>query len=243
MQSPEQARYFGTTQWTMILQAKDLSSPENDQALERMCRAYWYPLYSFARRKGNNTEDAQDLVQGFFQRLLEKDYLRSVERDRGKFRTFLLTCFCNFMTNEYEKSNAQKRGGNAATFSIDALSGEERYQYEPAGGVTPDQAFEREWAQTVVDLVLSRLRLEYEKAGIVERFDALASSLMGGQNDQSYETLGAKLGLSANGVKTLVRRMRLRFRELLREELRQTIADPAGVDEELRHMLEALTGV
>lgn len=232
---------FRTTQWTLVLSARDNLSGEADKALERLCQTYWYPLYSFARYKGSSPDDAQDRVQGFFEKLLSRNYLRSVNREKGKFRTFLLTAFSGFLANEWDKRNRLKRGGDRQIISFDGDCAEDRFKRElvdPA--ITPDAAYDRAWAQTVFDRVISKLREEQKKLGEERRFDALNFCLMGGDAEEGYAQIGADLGLSEGGVKTAVRRIRLRFRDLLREELAQTLAPGSDVDQEIREMITAL---
>ena len=237
---PDGGRTFSTTQWTVVLGARDPASAESAAALEHLCRSYWHPLYFFARRKGSSPEDAQDSVQGFFEKLLEKEYLKSVARDKGRFRTFLLTAFSHFLANEWDSRHRTKRSGGATVISLDGIDAEERYRLEPADLLTPEKLFDRSWAETVVNLVTARLESELADSGEAKRFDALQSCLRGHTGDEGYAALGTKLGLSEGGVKTVVRRMRLRFAALLREELAQTLANPADVDTEMRHLLEAL---
>ena len=230
--------YFCTTQWTVILNASQ-SGPDGQRALERLCESYWYPLYSFARRKGNSPEDAQDLVQGFFAQLLAGDGFAGVASAKGKFRTFLLTSFVYYMTNEWKRANALKRGGAVQFISLNGDDAEGKYKLGPVEHTTPEVLFERSWAETVVARVAAQLREEYERAGDGARFARLKEFLMGGA-EARYASTAAELGLSEGGVKTCVRRLRLRFRDLLREELGQTVEDPAEVDSEIRHLLLAL---
>jgi RNA polymerase sigma factor (sigma-70 family) len=232
---------FRTTQWTMVLKAKESDSPLARDALERLCSTYWFPLYAFIRRKGHSPHNAQDLVQGFFEQLLENSSLRSVEREKGKFRTFLLASLTHFLANEWDRQTRLKRGGGCQTFSIDAEKAEDRFAHEPADpAVTPDGAFDRAWAQTVFQNVITRLREEYRKTDDEERFDALKQCLMGANTEEGYIELGARLQLSEGGIKTSIRRMRLRFRELLRAELAETLAEGMDVDQEIREMIAAL---
>jgi RNA polymerase sigma factor (sigma-70 family) len=230
---------FNTTHWTMVLKAQDTSSPDSEEALERLCRDYWRPLYYFARRKGNSPEDAQDLVQGYFAKLLEKKYLKDADRERGRFRTFLLSSFSHFMANEWDKQSRLKRGGAVPSLSIDAADAEGSFPLLPVEHFTPERLFDRAWAQTVVDTVFLKLREEFMERGEGERFHLLHPALMGGELD-GYKEIGARIELSEAGVKTFVRRLRLRFRDLLRDELRHTLDDPLKVDEEIRHLLAAL---
>jgi RNA polymerase sigma-70 factor (ECF subfamily) len=232
-------QYFCTTQWTMVFSARDPASSGNSAALEDLCRIYWPPLYSFARRKGCSPVDSQDMVQGFFARLLEKGYLQAVDRSKGKFRTFLLCAFTNFLRDEWDKETRIKRGGGTSTFLLDIDHAEEQYSIE-SGDASPDKLFDKTWAQVVVDSVLDRLRTEFADSGEIDRFNALQSSLMGDLHGNGYRAIGASLGLSEGGVKTVVRRMRLRFAILLREHIAATLADPADTENEMRHLLEAL---
>lgn len=231
---------FCTTQWTQVLTARSGDSSRSFRALEQLCQAYWYPLYSFIRRKGHSPEDAQDLVQDFFAAFLKNNFLQSVERDKGKFRTFLLASTTHFLANAWDKRNRLKRGGGCTVISIDAEQAENRFASEPRDFQTPDRAFERAWAETVVEFALKKLEQEYARAGEQERFAALKLSLMG-DGELQYKELGEQLGLSEGGIKTAVRRMRVRFGAVLREELAQTLAENVDVDEELRHLLQALT--
>jgi RNA polymerase sigma-70 factor (ECF subfamily) len=231
---------FCTTHWTTVLNARDLNSSASTAALEKLCQGYWFPLYAYARRKGLNPEDAQDAVQGFFAALLEKHFLNTVDRDRGKFRTFLLTAFNRFLLNLYDHQNRLKRGGATQIIEIDAIDAEKRYLYEPADSMSPDKLFDRKWAQTVVRSSLSKLEKEYAMAGELHRFELLKPLMMGHLSDTGYRDIGTQLGLGEGGVKTVVRRMRLRFSTLLREELLQTLAQPQDTEEELKYLLQAL---
>ena len=179
------------------------------------------------------------MVQGFFARVLEKDYLQAVDRAKGKFRTFLLCAFTNFLRDEWDKENRIKRGGSTLTFSLDIDQAEEQYSIEPQDA-SPDKLFDKSWAQVLVDSVLDRLRAEFGESGEIDRFNALQASLMGDLQGDGYQAIGASLGLSEGGVKTVVRRMRLRFATLLREYIAATLADPADTENEIRHLLEAL---
>ena len=223
-----------------MLNAKDLSAAENRAALESLCRTYWFPLYSFARRKGCSPEDAQDFVQAFFARLLEKEYLKAVDRSKGKFRTFLLCSFSHFLHDEWDKRKRLKRGGGGAFISLDGAEAEARYKLEPVDYATPDELFDRHWAQVLVDAVLEILRAEFQESGEVDRFTALQPSLMGELTGPGYQEIAASLGLSEGGVKTLVRRMRFRFATLLREQIAGTLVDPVETENEMRHLLQAL---
>jgi RNA polymerase sigma-70 factor (ECF subfamily) len=240
LQAISHSNRFCTTQWTLVLNAQDVHAPENARALEGLCRTYWYPLYFFARRKGFSEHDAQDLVQGFFGKLLEKDYLSTVDRSHGKFRTFLLTALNSYLCNELDRKNALKRGGGTTVVSIDAELAEGRYSQEPAAsGGGPEEGFEKAWAETVVEKVMNRLRSEAGDSGQTDRFEALTCCLLG-QSDASYAELGKQLNLSEGGVKSAVRRLRQRFGELLRLELSVTVTSPEEVEQEIRHFMAVL---
>ena len=206
--------------------------------MEHLCRTYWYPLYVFVRRKGHTHEDASDLTQAFFaRRFLEKRCLKSVDASLGKFRTFLLTSMTNFLANEWDKSQAQKRGGGQKVISFDDASAQERYQLEPAEHTTPETLYERRWAQTVMGVVLDRLAKETE----AKRFDALKPFLLRDKGARSYDEAAAQLGMSVTAITSAIYRMRARFVALLVEEVSNTVDSPEGVEPELRHLLAALS--
>lgn len=231
---------FATTHWSVVLAAGDAESPEAAAALEELCRGYWFPLYAYARRSGNEAATAEDLTQEFFARLLQKDYLRVVDRKKGRFRWFLLTAFKCFLANEWDRQQAQKRGGGQKAIPLDALTAEQRYQLEPADRHTADLLFERRWAMTLLENARQRLQAEYENAGKTDRFALLEGSLPGERTARTYAEMGEELGLSEGGVKTEVHRMKRRYAELMREEVARTVADPAEVDLELRHLIDVL---
>jgi DNA-directed RNA polymerase specialized sigma24 family protein len=228
---------FATTHWSVVVHAGDSRSPEADSAMERLCRAYWYPLYAFVRRKGHSHEDASDLTQAFFAKFLEKRYLKSVNPSLGKFRTFLLTSMTHFLANEWDKSQAQKRGGGQRLISFDDAAAEERYQLEPVEHTTPETLFERRWAQTLVKVVLDRLAAETE-AG---RFEVLKPFLLEDKGAVSYDDAAAQLTLSVPAITSAIHRMRTRFGALLVEEVSNTVDTPDAVEPELRHLLATLS--
>jgi RNA polymerase sigma-70 factor (ECF subfamily) len=205
--------------------------------MERLCQTYWYPLYVFVRRKGHSHEDASDLTQAFFARFLEKDYLRSVEESRGRFRTFLLTAMTRFLANEWDRTQAQQRGGGCQILSLDAVSAEERYRLEPVDEATPETIFERRWAQTVMRVVLDRLAAETDE----KRFEVLKRFLLEDKGAVSYDQAAAQLGMSAAAITSAIHRMRARFRALLFEEISSTVETPEAVEPEIRHLLAALS--
>src|SRR5215468_8066806 len=209
--SGQGAGVFDTTHWSVVVHAGDSRSPEADSAMERLCRTYWYPLYVFVRRKGHSHEDASDLTQAFFAKFLEKRYLRSVDASLGKFRTFLLTSMTHFLANEWDRSQAQKRGGGHRLISFDDPMAEERYQLEPVEHTTPETLYERRWAQTVLGVVLDRLATETE----AKRFEVLKPFLLEDKGAVSYDDAAAQLGLSVSAITSAIHRMRTRFGTLL----------------------------
>jgi RNA polymerase sigma-70 factor (ECF subfamily) len=221
----------------VVLQARNSQSPEATAALERLCQTYWYPLYVFVRRKGHSHEDASDLTQAFFAKFLEKRYLKSVDANLGRFRTFLLTSMSHFLANEWDKSQTQKRGGGVRVISLDDASAEERYGLEPVEHTTPETLFERRWAETVVGVVLDRLAAETDE----KRFEVLKRFLLEDKGAVSYDEAAAQLGLSVAAVTSAIHRMRARFSALLIEEVSNTVGTPDAVQSELRHLLEALS--
>jgi RNA polymerase sigma-70 factor (ECF subfamily) len=231
------AGVFATTHWSVVVHAGDSHSPETDSAMERLCRTYWYPLYVFVRRKGYSHEDASDLTQAFFAKFLQKRYLKSVDASLGKFRTFLLTSMTHFLANEWDKSQAQKRGGGQQVISFEDAAAEERYRLEPVEHTTPETLYERRWAQTVVGIVLDRLAQETEE----KRFEILKRFLLEDKGTVSYEDAAAQLGLSVAAITSAIHRMRARFSALLVEEVSNTVGTPDAVGPELRHLLAALS--
>jgi RNA polymerase sigma-70 factor (ECF subfamily) len=220
----------------MVVQAGDSLCEGATAAMERLCRTYWYPLYAFVRRKGYRHEDACDLTQSFFARLLEKRDLRSVDPGLGKFRTFLLTSMTHFLANEWHKSQTQRRGGGCQFLSLEEAAAQGRYELEPQDVATPERLFERRWAHTVMGVVLDRLAVETDS----RRFEVLKSFLLGEKGEMSYDRAAAQLGLSLTAVASAIHRMRARFRALLYEEIAQTVSSPAEVEPEIRHLLKAL---
>ncbi len=239
---PASQRPFLTTRWTIIRAAAGGNAQAARDALEHLCRVYWYPLYAFVRRQGHAPADAQDLTQSFFARLLEKRDLAGVDPAKGRFRSFLLAAMKHFLANEWDKVRAQKRGGGRENFtSLDADAAESRYHLEAADHRSADRVFERNWALALLDEVLGRLRDEHEAAGKLSLFEALKPALTGDGSD-AYADLGSRLGLSEGAVKVAVHRLRRRYRDLLRAEIASTVADEAEVEEEIRHLFTVLSG-
>jgi len=239
---PGPAARFAETHWSLVLTAaRGGDSTRAGDALAALCQTYWYPLYAFVRRQGHAPHDAQDLTQEFFARLLAKNWLADVNRERGKFRSFLLAAMKHFLANEWDKANAQKRGGGAPLLSLDTESAEGRYSLEPADTTTADKLFERRWALTLLDRVLARLKEEHSTPTKRAHFDVLKGCLTGGRGDTPYAELAAKLGMSEGAVKVAAHRLRQRYRELLRAEIASTVGTAAEVDEELRYLFAALS--
>ena len=233
---------FVTTHWSVVLSARQKDSPQSAAALETLCRTYWYPLYAYVRRQGQSPHDAQDLTQGFFARLLQKDYLKAAAREKGRFRTFLIVALKRFLANEWDHDRAQKRGGGQPPLSLDTELAEERYRIEPVEGATADRIFERRWALTLLDRTMTRLREEFTTAGRAEDFKRLKACLTAERGDISYAEIAAALGQSEGTVRVAVHRLRKRFRDIFREEIAHTVSSPEEIDEEVRYLMGVLAG-
>lgn len=233
--------HFVTTRWTQVVAAgRPSDSTHARAALEQLCQTYWYPLYAFVRRQGHAPHDAQDLTQEFFARLLERNALGAADRERGRFRSFLLATLKNFLRDEWDKLRAQKRGGGQNLISLDAGDAESRYALEPVNTLTADRIFERRWAMLLLDRAVERLRAEHESAGKLAQFEALKASLAGSRESQPYSALATQLGLSEGAVKVAVHRLRQRYREVIRAEIAETVASEAEVEGELKHLMAVL---
>ena len=228
---------FATTHWSVVLNAADSSSPGAQAALETLCRTYWYPLYAYVRRKGRSTEDAQDLTQEFFARLL-KDRLVSQFRGEGKFRSFLLASLEHFLAKEWNRAHRQKREGGHTLISLDAEEAEERYGLEPADEAA--SLFDRRWAMTVLEQALAKLRDEYTGAGKGELFDQLKEILSGDRTDAPYAEIAARLNMSEDAVKVAAHRLRRHYGELVRAVIAETVTQPDELEEELGHLFAVL---
>jgi len=233
---------FATTHWSLVVAARpdEVSRTRAHRALEALCEAYWYPLYAFVRHRGYSSDDAQDVTQSFFTRILETGGLASADPARGRFRSYLLGAVKHFLANEWHRARAQKRGGGATFLEWDALDPEARYALEPAWSSDAEADFDREWAQESIARALEKLRVELSARGRGELLEALRGSLTGEEPPRA-ET-AARLGMTEGAVKAAVYRLRQRYRELLRAEIAETVADPAEVDDELRHLVAALRG-
>jgi RNA polymerase sigma factor (sigma-70 family) len=227
---------FVTTHWSVVLSARQKDSPHSAAALETLCRTYWYPLYAYVRRQGHSPHDAQDLTQGFFARLLQKDYLQAAAREKGKFRTFLLVALKRFLANEWDREHAQKRGGFAPVVSIDQEDAESRLAAEPAHNLQPDVLFDRQWARTLLERTMTRLRDEYAATGRARLFELLQGCLAKDESALAYAEIAARLNLTVAAVKMAVRRLRARYREILHAEIADTVASPEEIEEEIRHL-------
>jgi len=235
---------FLSTQWSVILAARDHGSPGADEAMATLCAAYWRPLYAYVRRKGRSVEDAQDLTQGFFSHVLEKDYLRHVDPAFGKFRSFMLASFKNFLTNEWRRDSAAKRGGAANFLSVEDMNGAEQlYAAGTSTSATPEEIYERKWALALLERATARLESEFGAAGKSRAFALMKQYLTGDHGPGQYARMAAELGIGEVSARVAVHRMRGRFRDLLLNETAQTLAgpaDPEAVAEELRYLLTVL---
>ncbi len=227
---------FLTTHWSVVLAAGRANPTRAREALERLCRTYWYPLYAYVRLRGHSPEDAKDLTQDFFARLLAAHSLAHADPNRGKFRSFLLGAMNHCLADEAAKGRAQKRGGGRALIPLDLIDAEQRFEPEPADAAAPDQAFDRHWATALLSEVLARLETEYRREGKVELFDALRQTLVGARESQPYALLARQLGLNEGALRTAVHRLRKRYRELIREEVANTVSSPEEIDDEIRYL-------
>ena len=238
MENSSQAQSFPTTLWTVIRHAGHDETAQAQAALAQLCQGYWYPLYSFVRHKGYSAHDAQDLTQSFFAQLLEKRGFGRADPEQGRFRTFLLASLKNFLANDSDRSHALKRGGGKTIVSLDPESGESRYRLEPSHDLTPERHFERQWAVTLLDQVLSALRDEYRADGKGDLFEELKASLTG--QTETYAVIAARLKRSEGAIKVAVHRLRHRYREQIRARIAETVAEDE-IEDELRHLMAALS--
>jgi RNA polymerase sigma-70 factor (ECF subfamily) len=230
---------FHTTHWSMVLAATNGASPRTEEALGEFCSTYWYPLYAFIRRRGYPAEEAEDLTQEFFARLCDKQLLGTLSPAKGKFRSYLLTTLKFFLANEWHRGQAQKRGGGKIILPIDEMT-ESRYQAELVEKDTPERLFDRQWAWTVLDRVLERIRKEHVAGGKAALFERLRGCLPGADNHHDYATIAAELQMTESSVRMAVYRMRQRYGYLLREEIATTVSTEEEIDEELNHLIEVL---
>jgi RNA polymerase sigma factor (sigma-70 family) len=241
---PNSDRAFATTHWSIVLEAgrgkRNEVQPDADAALATLCQNYWFPLYAYVRRRVRDVSEAQDLTQAFFARLLEKDLLAQATPERGRFRSFLLTAMQNFLTNEWQKGQAAKRGGGARVMSLDFASGDSRLNFEPGHDWTAERIFERSWAITLLDRVLARLRDEHVSSGKEKLFELLRPYIGGKRDEGSLAEIAAQLEMTEGAVKVAAHRLRKRYRELLRAELSQTVESEAEIDAEIAWLFRAL---
>jgi RNA polymerase sigma-70 factor (ECF subfamily) len=227
---------FATTQWNVVLAARDGTDTEARRALESLCEAYWYPLYAYVRRRGHAADEARDLTQAFFADLLSRDFLAAVDRSKGRFRSFLLASLEHFLSHERDKERTLKKGGGVRFLPLDIDVAETRYRHEPADPLTPELVFERRWGLMVMERAMERLQVE-SSGDQPERFEHLKPYLTGSEPHTQYREIAASLGMTESAVKAAVHRLRQRYGRLLRAEIAETVADPAEVDDEVRHLL------
>jgi len=238
--SSTQPGAFPPTRWSLVLAARQRPSPASAEALEAVCRAYWYPLYAYVRRCGSSPPDAQDTTQEFFRRLLEKRWLDQADRDKGRLRTFLITALKHFMAKEWRRQSAQKRGGGQDCIPMDTEFAESRYAADASVASAADEVFDRQWALTLLELAMDRLQSEFATAGRAGDFAVLKQFLAVSHAAIDYRSAAARLNISEGNARVAVHRLRKRFRELYREEISQTLPDGADLDAELRHLANAL---
>lgn len=231
---------FATTHWSVVLAASEVNTIQASKALEKLCRAYWYPLYAYVRRRGFSEHDAQDMTQGFFAQLLTRESIQGATKEKGRFRSFLLASLNFFIADERDRATAQKRGGGREVVSFDAQEAEQRFRLEPMDERTPQTIFEHRWAMTLLDQVLARLGQEFIESGKRDLFERLQPLLVEGTGAQTYAEIGREAGMTEEAVKKAVQRMRRRYHQLFREEIAHTVATPGEVEEELRHLCAVL---
>ena len=232
---------FTTTHWSVVLAAAQTDAPQAGEALETLCRTYWYPLYAYVRRRGHSPEDSQDLTQGFFAHLLRQDFLCGVGPEKGRFRSFLLACLNHFLSDERDRTQAAKRGRGQPPISLDADLAEKRYREEPVDGLTPQIAYERRWAATLLGRAQTRLAGEYAAHGKTDLLHRLQEFPLGERGESSFRDCAVRLGLSESALKSAVHRMRLRYRKLVREEVAHTVDDRDEVEAEIRHLIAVVS--
>ena len=236
---PNRPEAFQTTHWSVVLSAGHESEGVARAALEKLCQAYWFPLYAYVRRQGHSPEDSQDLTQAFFERFLERGYFARADQERGWFRTFLLTSLQHFLQEEWRRNQRQKRGGGATFATLSPGEAEQRYTAEPRHELSPDVLYDRRWAEAVLERVMARLANDYASTGRTTVYTRLQQFLWGRQAEVSYAAMGAELGLAESAVKVAVHRLRQRFRDLLREEVANTVQSADQIEAELRHLMAA----
>ena len=237
-----QRHLFVTTHWSVVLKAGHGDTTHAREALEKLCRNYWYPIYACVRRRGHSPEDAQDLTQAFFLRLLEQQSLARVNPELGRFRSFLLGALNHFLIDEWKRARTQRRGSGRQILSLDWAAAEQRFDLEPTDCDTPDKAFDKNWATALLDEVLKRLEAEYQREGKLEMFQALKQTLIGAREAQPYNTLAEKLGTGDGAVRVAVHRLRKRYRALLEAEIANTVNSPDEVKQEMAYLFQMMAG-
>ena len=236
---PEDRRGFVTTRWSIVV-AAGARTAASEEALATLCRTYWYALYAYVRRCGHDVEQAEDLVQGFFLRVLDREILRHAQPERGRFRSFLLASLKHFMINEYDRARTAKRGGGVAPLTLDITAAEGRYALEPKDALDPERLFERRWAQTLLRQAHVRLRGACVRSGKARLYDQLEPFVSGDDEGVPYRDIASALGMTEGAARVAVHRLRRRFRDLLREEIAHTVDGDAQVEEELRFLRQTL---
>jgi len=234
------ARHFVTTPWTQVMQAGEQNAPGAREALEHLCRLYWYPLYAHVRHTVRDPHDAEDLTQEFFRLLIEKNYLGAADRQRGKFRSFLLVAVKRFLINSHKHATRLKRGGGQELLSLDVDLAESRFQADLVTGLSPEQIFDRRWAQAILDQTTARLKQEFAANGKETLFDALSGFLAEESRFGDYAEVAKRLKMTASTVAVAVHRLRHRYRQLLREAVRPTVAQPEEVESEVKYLVASL---
>ena len=234
-------QHFGTTPWTLVLDAQSALTSRGQQAIASLCELYWYPLYAYLRRRGHSADDAQDLTQGFFAYVLEHHALDVVDRTRGRFRSFLLAALNHYVSNTRDKDRAEKRGGCTPRVSLDYCTAEARYIRELADRWTPETVFDRNWALAVLERVLARVCHDCHTAGKGELFEHLKVFLTGDRVDVSYHELARRLGVTDGALKQAVHRLRRRYRDVLYEEIGRTVSTLDDIEAELQYLMAAVT--
>jgi RNA polymerase sigma-70 factor (ECF subfamily) len=240
--TPARRPWFATTHWSVVLSARTHDPARARDALDQLCALYWYPLYAYLRRRGHQPADAEDLVQGFIEHLLEGEFFQTADPQKGRFRSYLLASLNHYLVDVAERAGRLKRGTGKPPLSLDAVAAERRYALEPADPSNPEQLFERRWALTLLETVLQRLEAEAAETGRGSLFHQVKGVLLGDRSGVSYAELAASLGMSEAAVRMTVYRLRGRYRELVREAIAHTVSQPVEIDEELRHLFQVLGG-
>jgi RNA polymerase sigma factor (sigma-70 family) len=239
---PPQRSLFVTTQWSTVLRAGHGDSKHAREALEKLCRTYWYPIYACVRRRGRSPEDAQDLTQDFFLRLLERQSLANANPELGRFRAFLQGALNHFLIDEWKKARTQRRGGGRQILSLDWAAAENQFSMEPADNATPDKAFDRNWATALLEEVLKRLEDEYRREGKLQLFDSLKETLVGARASQPYAQLAGQMGIAEGAMRVAVHRLRKRYRALLESEIANTVTSQDDVKLEMAYLFKTMAG-